>query len=52
MTEQEKQIQLQRMKELSRELLLRREADQVESFREKQRKELELRRESGSGEDD
>jgi hypothetical protein len=47
LTEQEKEIQLRRMQEMSRELLLRREAQSVESFREKQRNELELRRESG-----
>ena len=47
LTEQEKEIQLRRMQEMSRELLLRREADHVEDFRDKQRKELELRREGG-----
>jgi hypothetical protein len=50
LTEQEKEIQLRRMQEMSRELLLRREAQGVESFREKQRKELEIRRESGGEE--
>jgi len=45
LTEREKEIQLRRMQEMSRELLLRREAGQVESFRDRQRKELELRRE-------
>jgi hypothetical protein len=50
LTEREKEIQLRRMQEMSRELLLRREAGQVESFRDRQRKELELRRErEGSG---
>jgi hypothetical protein len=45
LTEREKELQLERMREMSRELLLRREGDQVERFREQQRKELELRRE-------
>jgi hypothetical protein len=49
LTEREKEIQLQRMREMSRELLLRREGDSVERFREQQRKELELRREKGGG---
>ena len=44
LTEREKEIQLRRMQEMSRELLLRREGDQVERFREQQRKDLELRR--------
>jgi hypothetical protein len=48
LTEREKQLQLERMREMSRELLLRREGDQVERFREQQRKELELRREGGA----
>jgi hypothetical protein len=48
LTEQEKEIQLRRMQEMSRELLLRREGERVEDFRAKQRKELELRREGGS----
>jgi von Willebrand factor type A domain len=47
LTEREKEIQLERMREMSRELLLRREGGQVERFREQQRKELELRREGG-----
>jgi hypothetical protein len=47
LTAREKQLQLERMREMSRELLLRREADQVERFREQQRKELELKREGG-----
>ena len=50
LTEREKEIQLRRMQEMSRELLLRREAQQVESFRDRQRKELELRQERGSPE--
>jgi hypothetical protein len=50
LTEREKEIQLRRMQEMSRELLLRREAGQVESFRDRQRKELELRREQGGTE--
>ena len=49
LTEREKEIQLRRMQEMSRELLLRREGDQVERFREQQRKDLELRR-AGDGE--
>jgi Mg-chelatase subunit ChlD len=44
LTEREKEIQLRRMQEMSRELLLRREGEQVERFREQQRKDLELRR--------
>ncbi|MDH3685640.1 MAG: VWA domain-containing protein [Myxococcales bacterium] len=43
LTEREKQLELERMRRLSRELLLRRERDSVERFRESQRKELELR---------
>jgi hypothetical protein len=45
LTEREKEIQLRRMQEMSRELLLRREGERVESFRDRQRKDLELRRE-------
>jgi hypothetical protein len=48
LSESEKQLELERMRRLSRELLLRRERDSVERFREQQRKELELR----SGEKD
>jgi hypothetical protein len=44
LTQREKEIQLRRMQEMSRELLLRREGDKVERFREQQRKDLELRR--------
>jgi hypothetical protein len=47
MSDREKELELQRMRRLSRELLLRRERDSVERFREQQRKELELR--SGEG---
>ena len=52
LTEQEKEIQLRRMQEMSRELLLRREGERVEDFRAKQRKELEIRREGGGGAED
>jgi hypothetical protein len=43
LSEREKELELERMRSLSRELLLRRERDSVERFREQQRKELELR---------
>ncbi len=48
LSQREKELQLERMREMSRELLLRREGDQVERFREQQRKELELRREGAA----
>lgn len=51
LTEQEKEIQLRRMQEMSRELLLRREGERVEDFRARQRKELEIRREGGGAEE-
>ncbi len=48
LSQREKELQLERMREMSRELLLRREGGQVERFREQQRKELELRREGAA----
>ena len=44
LTEREKEVQLRRMQEMSRELLLRREGEKVQRFRDQQRKDLELRR--------
>jgi hypothetical protein len=43
LSEREKELELERMRRVSRELLLRRERRSVERFRDEQRKELELR---------
>jgi von Willebrand factor type A domain len=48
LTDREKELQLERMRNLSRELLLRREGEHIDRFREQQRKELELQREQGA----
>jgi hypothetical protein len=44
-TDQQKALELERLREVLRELMLRREAEDVERFRERQRKQLEIRRE-------
>lgn len=44
-TDQQKALELERLREMNRELLLRREGEGVEQFRERQRKQLEIRRE-------
>jgi hypothetical protein len=44
-TDQQKALELERQREMNRELLLRREGEDVEQFRERQRKQLEIRRE-------
>jgi len=46
-TEQEKALELERLRGMNRELMLHREAEDIRRFRERQRKELELRREAG-----
>jgi hypothetical protein len=45
-SDQQKALELERLREMNRELLLRREADEVERFRERQRKQLEIRPEA------
>ena len=44
-TDQQKGLELERLREMNRELMLRREGEDVNRFRERQRKQLEIRRE-------
>ena len=47
-----RQLELERMREMNRELMLRREGEDVNRFREQQRKQLEIRREGDEAADD
>jgi hypothetical protein len=42
-SDRQKALELERLREMNRELMLQREADEVERFREQQRKQLEIR---------